>query len=1056
MQMDERQSLAVNTVGTNILVSASAGAGKTRVLVERLLKRCLNDRVSLTEILAVTFTEAAAEEMKNRIARGLQERRETAASEEEKEYIRQQMILLADADITTIDSFCLNIIRKYYSVIGLDPARVNHVLDDSASERLHDLAFRKALAEYDAEHHRILSVFLQSVSPRPEDYTVLKKMVRETEKLCDQYGSEDEWLKPAEAAFRSIRSLGDLPETVRDSFFAALRLRYETICFHMNRMAETISESEKAMKKEKDLRLSQNLLLSCGPALNERNYDLFREMFLSFRADQKTPPGNDSEAYSRARDAMYSACGSLMEILYDSDILVQDVRDLVPFVQCLCSLTRKTIAEFRRQKQIHACMDFSDMEHFAWDILTANGNAVALLFRQRLKEVMVDEFQDTSLLQNQIIEAIAAPGTIFRVGDVKQSIYRFRGARPSLMRGLMHDTEIRNIVLSRNYRSKENIISFANVLFQKIMNIPGCEDSYEGADIVSPGTASQVLQTPDPVQLILLRNPSRDQEGAEDSDGEALSSKELKAAWIASEMISLHESGYDWKNLCVLVRSHSDKNVLRRMFEHCGIPSEIDTREGFFNSDLCRTVLALLKCLVTPDDDFSLLAVLTSELFEFDDETLAGLRIRHGSLRRGIRMEYPEIPEWFSFLRAKAKEGMTVLLDEICRKNGFYEKLPESQKANFDSLFEKTAAVSDGQSIYDLIDMMTSSDDEKSSSASSRSRDDDVVTVTTIHQSKGLQYKVVFLWSTGGNMLMDSKNELILDRDVFFGLKHCDLPWRTIRPTVFRIAAEYRQSLADLEEYNRVLYVALTRAEQKMYIVDTEDRRQPYRPDMNIYDLFRRKGITGLITSALTDIPDLFVIRTITPEEFRQIPMREMDYAEALPHYTGDASVLPLMQRPSQFELHSLPDLDLSGSERGTGYGTRMHEIIASLPDRTWTDQDLEPFDLSENDRRHLLAFSSGDLYQRALSGTIRKEMNFYVEDPERTMRMNGAMDFVSFLSDRILLIDFKTDNASLSEIRQRYRDQLNAYRTALNLMYPDLPVEVHAWSLHSDADLLF
>jgi ATP-dependent helicase/nuclease subunit A len=302
---------------------------------------------------------------------------------------------------------------------------------------------------------------------------------------------------------------------------------------------------------------------------------------------------------------------------------------------------------------------------------------------------------------------------------------------------------------------------------------------------------------------------------------------------------------------------------------------------------------------------------------------------------------------------------------------------------------------------------------------------------------------------------MDTRSALIVDPDVFFGMKHYDLPFRTARPSVFRIAAEYHQSLADLEEFNRVLYVALTRAEQKMYIVDTAERIQPYRPDMNIYDLFRRKGITGLITAALPPIQDLFDIRTILPEEFPQIEKTEPEYAAALPHYSGTASVIPPILKPSQSELTSLPDLDLSGSERGTRYGTRIHAIIASLPDRLWTGDDLTAFDLSETDIRHLLAFSDSRLYHEALCGTIHKEMPFYTEDPESGRGISGVMDFVSFLPDRIVLIDFKTDNASAAEIRRRYSDQLNAYRAALNLMYPEKPVEVYAWSLHADTEII-
>ena len=1062
MKMDERQDKAVNSFGSDILVSASAGAGKTRVLVERLLKRCVKDRISLNEILAVTFTEAAAAEMKNRIAKGLQDLAKTADDEAEREYIRKQLILLSDADITTIDGFCLDIIRKYYSVIGMDPARVNNVLDESAGNELHDIAFERALEEYDRENHEVLVRFLKSVSPRPEDFGILQEMVKKTEAQCSQYGDGEEWLSQAELSAAGIHTLNDLPSAVKEAFFNALTLHYETIDHYLQMMEETAVLSEKAKKKIKDLAFTRTLLLSCEAPLKERNYSFFREMFLAFGNEQKTPAGTDYEPYKKARESFYKACGDLTKLLYEEEVLLRDIREISPLIECLCSLTRRTMHHFSELKREKACMDFADMEHFAWQILSANSGAVATLFKNRLREVMVDEFQDTSLLQNEIIEAVSPAGTIFRVGDVKQSMYRFRGAKPSLMRSLIRDSSILNIVLNHNYRSKENIISFSNILFQKLMNISGCEDTYSEDDIVSPGTPSQKLAEPDPIRLVLLQGESEEdealppsEEGEADNDGESYSEKEYKAGWIASEMIRLHESGYSWRDFCVLVKSHGDKLILKRVFDQCGIPSEIDTREGFYNSDLCRCILSLLECISGGGNDISLLSVLSGELFDFDDETFADLKLNYGSVRAGIEHLHPEIPEWFHHLSMTAEEGLTRLLDEIACTNSFYEKLPDSQKANFDFLYEKTVQFNaQNRTIRDLIRMMSAGDDEKSSSACSTGRDDDVVSAVTIHHSKGLQYRVVFLWSTGRNTFMDSRSELILDPEVFFGLKHYDLPFRTARPTVFRIAAQYRQSMADIEEFIRVLYVALTRAEEKLYIVDSEKSSQPFCDIMSVFELSRRKGITGLISSALQEIPGLFTIDRVPCADFTKTSRREPRYVNSLPVYQGNEREFPPITKPSRHEFTVLPDLDPSGSERGTAYGTRIHEIIASLPNRTWTIEDFEATGLSDGVISHLLAFSQSGLYQSALHTDIHKEMPFYTEDPETKERLMGVIDFAAIGEDRILLIDFKTDNASLHQIETRYRDQLLAYQRALTLLYPEKTVDTYAWSLHNDAEL--
>jgi ATP-dependent helicase/nuclease subunit A len=205
------------------------------------------------------------------------------------------------------------------------------------------------------------------------------------------------------------------------------------------------------------------------------------------------------------------------------------MRDMYPYAHVLSELTILTMRNFQNTKQENACMDFTDMEQYAWEILNRNDQEVAKLYRARLKEVMVDEFQDTSWLQNEIIRTVAAPGTIFRVGDVKQSIYRFRGAKPALMRGLADDPAMYRITLDHNYRSSSKIIEFSNLLFQRLMNIEGGEDVYGTEDIVSPGVPSQTPPDDPPIRMILLEEPEQPSDEETENDEESFSAKERKA-----------------------------------------------------------------------------------------------------------------------------------------------------------------------------------------------------------------------------------------------------------------------------------------------------------------------------------------------------------------------------------------------------------------------------------------------------------------------------------------------------------------------------------------------
>ena len=1048
MKMDPRQAQAVETTGSDILVSASAGAGKTRVLVERLVTLCADRHIGMDEILAVTFTEAAASEMTNRVAARLLERSAAETDPREKEWLAKQLVLLADADITTIDSFCLNLIRKYCSVIGLDPATAVSILDESKAIALKEEAFQQALNECDSVGHEGLLALLEAYSPRSEDYETLKTMVFSLKDLIDRSGQPIEVLSQAALSFQNADRFDAIPEVIRDGFFRRIDLYWDTIRLYFDRMLELADTNPSAFKKPENLQEAYNLFLSTEPSLRARDYSGFRMLFEQFGLEQKTASTSKIPGFNQARDAMYDACKKLAEILYSPETLCSDLQDLAPLCGTLSLLTELTMRHFQEKKLELACMDFTDMEQYAQMILTRNDGEVAKLYRSRLKEVMVDEFQDTSYLQNEIIAGVAAPGTIFRVGDVKQSIYRFRGAKPALMRSLGEDPAIRKITLDHNYRSSSKIIEFSNILFQRLMNISGGEDVYGTDDIVSPGVPSQTDPDSDPIRLVLLEDPDTEEEEGEES----FSAKERKAGWIASKMIELHEQGYHWNDCSVLVRSHAEKLTLARIFEHCGIPYDIDTRQGFYNSDLCLYLLALMNCLSDPGDDLSLLCVLSGELFSLSDEQLAELKLNYGSVRKGVENTMPEVREWFASLRKLSLQGITAVLDEVALYHGFYEKLSAAGKANFDFLYEKTVNFrSERFTLQDMIRLMTAGSEENSSNASCRSKDDDVVTVTTIHQSKGLQYRVVFLWSSGQNRLMDSNSILLSDNDIPFGLKHISMPARSSRSSIARIAAEYRQNIADIAEYIRVLYVALTRAEQTMYIVDLAKYEQPYQPEITLTELSRRKGITGYITAALKPIPGLYEVLRVPPFDIATIPAAVPAYADALPHFNHPVTVLPPVARPSETEFRSLPPLAPGSAGRGSRYGTLMHSVMEELPNRLWTEEDLAGFQLRQFDIDAIMAFGRSQLYADALAMEIKKELPFYAEDPITHQAVLGTIDFIAFSDERILLIDFKTDALTPEAIRRHYSPQLNSYRNAVRLLKPDTPIEVYAWSFHNN-----
>ncbi len=1043
MQLDEQQNQAVQALDKNVLVSASAGAGKTGVLVQRLKKRVVKDHIRVSRILAMTFTAAAASEMKKRLASELHNAFNEETDSKEKEWLTQQLIELEAASITTIDSYCLTIIKKYYSVIGLDPATAQKILSEGSVKLYKQAAYTTALEELIEKDEQKAFELLNYFSARSEDYESLEKTVNAINSHAQSTIDPSLWYQQAKDSYKPIQHLSDLSEYTLDCFFSRIALNLKKLLKYSEQMRQ-FGEGDPKVDFDA-IQQRDNYINNCLNAVNEHNYGKY-SYSLENLAFSKTKPGNkDNASYKEIRSKQDKLIKKLIAENYDEKQLIQDHNDLSDLTTTLVDLSQRAWTLFIQEKQEDATMDFSDMERYAFDILCANDHTVAKILQDSFDEIMVDEFQDTSDLQNAIIDMISNGHNVFRVGDVKQSIYRFRQAKPSLMRNLMNDPDTIQITLRHNFRSMNSIVEFSNHLFQKIMNVDGCQDSYSELDTVSIGSKRQEENIV-PVEFALIH---LDQNTEEKDDEESLSGKEQKAHWIAKKILMMkkEDSSLSYKDFCILVRSHADKAVLRSAFDVYNIPYIIDAREGFYQSELCQTILAMIRAIKDPSDSIALVSVLTSNFYNLTDNDLASLKIQYGSIYKGVKEKYPEILKELSELRWIAEyDGVLELLTQISIRHDFYDHLNDSQKANFDYLFEMVTNAKI-PSLQDFLDSMEASEEEKSSEAVSKGKDDDAVTVTTIHQSKGLQYKNVFLWSTSKNQFRDTSSQVMIDDVLKLGISHLTMPYRVKRPTIQRMAVEYHSNLEDIEEFIRLLYVAITRAEKRMFIVDST-KKDILDQDIDLTLLSERGGMTGLIYNAMKDDPYFKIVEIEEMDVDKQKPIPK-NYVTELPHLSIQPSTLSTLYTPSSTEVKELPPLDEMSVIAGSRYGTRMHETMEALPNREWTLDDLSTFDLRDSDKQKILAFSQSNLYKKALSMNIHKEYPFYVD--YNNERITGTMDFVAMNDSEIILVDYKTDNATLEEIKSRYSSQLNTYKKALQIIYPNITITAYAYSFHNN-----
>ena len=1040
-RFDKEQLEAIETLGTNVLVSASAGAGKTGVLVERLTKRTVTDRVSISRIVAMTFTQAAAEEMKKRLAGRLNEEYSKADKQEDRLFLAQHLAGLTSADITTIDSYCLKIIRKYYSTIGLDPKTTANILDEGTSSLYRRQAFDLVLSNLIENQPDDARVLLDFFSARPENTDILYDAITSINNTAQAGMDPDRWYAEAVSMYEPIRTLQDIHPSLQEAFFSSLSSQLENMAGEMERM-KVLSQSEKKVKPE-TLVEEGNMIANCLNHLKNGSYESYRSS-LQTLALHKTSPWTADKAYSSLRKKVEEAKKDLLEKAYPQEILIADHNDMSHIVTLLVDTAQRTWNTFCAIKKENACMDFTDMERFAYEILQKNNGSVAGIIRDSLDEILVDEFQDTSELQNAIITCISNSHNVFRVGDVKQSIYRFRQAKPELMRSLMHDPHTKQITLRHNYRSKDSIVTFTNLLFSKVMNIEGCQDTYTQLDAVSIGenNAAQMEDRLRPVIFACI-------EKQKDPDFDP---KRAKADWISAKILSLmkEDPSLRFSDFAVLVRSHADKNPIRMSFEQYNIPYDIDGRDGFFQSSVALTILSMVHVMLDCDDELHMLAVATSPYAGYTDEMLAQLKIQYGSILKGIRAENSELLEILQKLRYIADhQDIPSMLSEIARTNDYYIHLSSKDQANFDFLFEK-AVNGKYDSLLAFLEVMEAGQDEKSSEAMARGKDDDAVIATTIHQSKGLQYKIVFLWGTSTNRFNDAGSAVMVNDTLKLGISHLTLPYRAKRPTIARMAVEYQNNLEDVQEFIRLLYVAVTRAEHSLYLVDC--LKEPFEPmDLNVSFLLARKGITGamdipLKNEALYQTEDVI---DINPDKATPLPAR---YAENLPVFNTPVEHLSSLSSPSSLEVTTLPPLDLNGNRKAKSYGTRIHEIMEELPNTAWNETMLKGYELHNSEVSRILAFGNSDLYQKALTMHIEKEFPFYITT--ETERTTGSMDFVAWNDTEVMIIDFKTDHATIGDIHTRYHAQLNAYRKAAQSIWPKQQIRVYAWSIHNEKEI--
>ncbi|MQN00875.1 MAG: helicase-exonuclease AddAB subunit AddA [Lachnospiraceae bacterium] len=883
MNWTKAQENVIDSSDQSLLVTAAAGSGKTAVLVQRIISKITaeNDPWDIDELLVVTFTKAAAKEMKERIYDALNKKLTENPSDHRIRSMRDRVF---SADIRTIDSFCKNVVSEYFSQIDLDPDF--RFMDSGETELLKQEVLETMIREeYEKGDEKFLG--LSDMLSNKGDDSALSGIILNLYSKAQAYS----WVSKYYDALRASVTDSDQDSIVETSWFKKLidlihKFADDTIPVAEQLKREISAENhDKVFDKlitnlDKDINFFRNI--SDSSSYNDL-YSLSstfkfegvgkREILKKATDDDKSK----ADAWKTRRDQYRNYFEKRIKVFFLSKPLsdiVEEENQKAPFVREIIDLAEEFDHKFLAEKRDRKSYEFSDIEHFALEILTdPDGNITdaAKNYRRKYREVMVDEYQDTNELNERILSAVSRDSSnYFMVGDVKQSIYGFRNADPGIILRKSSEYQkdekapFRRIDLDQNFRSREYVIDTVNDIFRRIM-IPELGGVAYDKDAELKTGATYYPALPDGQDnsthtVVLLRDDSELKEQISDDK------MELEATWAAQEIKKLFSSGfkvYDGKDSMRPVRYQDIAVILRstkvnaakilEIFNAYGIPAENAAATGYFSAPEVAATMNFLRLIDNPRQDVPMAGVLTSMYVGLSEEDIALIGTAHKDQRFHMAVLSEQADNsGRADLSADKRRRLDVFLTELSKLRGrkadtpVYELIAElysdtgydllvsclpggeRRRQNLLKLYDKAVAFSKTSfsGISAFISYIDRLKDYKTDEGEADvTHGNDAVQIMTIHKSKGLQFPVVFAMGLGKSFNKDKdKIETIKDRDIT--MPYIDVERHTRNDTVHFKTVRSINDDEGLGEELRVLYVALTRAEEKLYLVGTMNSKK--------------------------------------------------------------------------------------------------------------------------------------------------------------------------------------------------------------------------------------
>ena len=859
-KLTNEQQSAVDSRERSLLVSAAAGSGKTKVLVERLFSYVEREGANLDDFLIITYTRAAASELRGKIAKALNERMERDPG---NYHLRQQMLRVYRADIKTVDAFCTSLLRENCHLLGED-ARGHalrpdfRVLDENEAEVLRGRVLARTLEDF-YDHLTSGGTLLADTLGAGRDDSALEQLVLELHAKLQAQPYEDKWLDAQRAFWRAV------PEKIEETPYGKILLnevgRKARHCKSLlQRAAQEMCANDALNQKYAPAFLDASYQLEALEGKIAQGWDAARGVTIAFPRLAAVKDSDGGEMKARMK-GLWDNCKETVKgfaelFAASSDEAVEDLRTMAPAMLALIDLTADFSRRYNEEKRRRNAADFSDQEHEAIRLLVAeNGEPteLAALVSTRYREIMVDEYQDTNEVQNRIFDAISRKGeNLFTVGDVKQSIYRFRLADPRIF--LQHyntwpplaaadEHESAKLLLSRNFRSRKEVLEATNFVFRNVLSREMGELDYGENEMLRPG-ASYAESSVCGAEFHLLDLPTQTGE-------HRVRASEAEAAFVADYIRNMLSSKFTVQDdktrelrpvreedIVILMRSPSTRLLdYRCALESRGIRCAADAGEDFFASMEIAVLFSFLQVIDNPRQDVPLIAVLRSPLFGFVPDELAALRSqqRTGDFYDALLLsEDGHSKAFLAVLRSlrdsAAHLSVRELLNEIYRKCnvlGIFGAMHRGaeRKENLLAFLELSEdfARAGRQGLFDFVRTLREQLASGEAATMQTTHASSGVRIMSIHKSKGLEFPVVILSDLARRFSnMDFQSSVLVHPQLGLGPVCVDARRHIQYPTIARQALERTLRREAKAEELRVLYVAMTRAKEKLVMVHTQ------------------------------------------------------------------------------------------------------------------------------------------------------------------------------------------------------------------------------------------